>query len=80
MKVLGEGLHNLQVALRSSLRVITTLELFQHRFAKLGYRDLLVTDTLSDDREMFNLRTRVASVVWAASFKRAWPAKSKPRL
>jgi len=46
MKVLGEGLHNLQVALHGSLRVITALELFQHRCTKLGHRDLLVTHTL----------------------------------
>jgi hypothetical protein len=66
-----------KVAPRGSLRVITTLELFQHLFAKLVHRDLFVTDTLSDDREMFNLKTRVAS---AASFKRAWLREIEARL
>jgi hypothetical protein len=48
MKVLSKGLHDLQVALHGSLRIITTLEFFQHHFAKLGHRDLLVTHTLSE--------------------------------
>ena len=38
-----ERLYNFQVAVHGSLRVITTLEFFQHQFAKLGHRDLLVT-------------------------------------
>ena len=39
-------LHDLQVRVYGSLRVITTLELFQHHFPKLGHRDLLVTQRL----------------------------------
>ncbi len=50
MEIVGEGLHDLQVAFHGSLRVITTLELFQHHFAKLGHRDLLVTHTLRQTR------------------------------
>ena len=38
-----ERRHNPQVAVHGSLRVITTLEFFQHLLAKLGHRDLLVT-------------------------------------
>src|SRR5580704_11468453 len=41
-KMFCERLHNLQVAVHGSLRVITTLELFQHHSARLGHRDLLV--------------------------------------
>jgi hypothetical protein len=58
-KILGEGLHNLQVALHGSLRVITTLEIFQHLFAKLGHRDLLVTHTLRpQSRKVLTCDTR----------------------
>src|ERR1700733_14247499 len=49
-KMFCERLHHLQIAVHSSLRVITTLELFQHHFAKLGHRDLLVTHTLRHRR------------------------------
>ena len=55
MKIVGEGLHDLQVALHGSLRVITTLEFFQHHFAKLGHRDLLVTQHYVNRAAMPNL-------------------------
>ena len=45
-----ERFYNLQVAVHGSLRVITTLELFQHLFAKLGHGDLLVTHKISRQR------------------------------
>src|SRR5580658_7699648 len=81
VKILGEGLHNFQVALHGSLRVITTLELFQHPFAKLGHRDLLVTHTLRHRRRKVStcdtrsVRRACGLVVcWACSA--AWRCKS----
>ena len=47
MEVPGEILHDLQVSVYGSLRVITTLEFLQHHFSKLGHRDLLVTHKIS---------------------------------
>ena len=43
MEVFGEFSHSAEVGLRSTLRVITTLEFLQHHFSLLGHRDLLVT-------------------------------------
>src|SRR5580704_8924970 len=63
-KMFCERLHNLQVAVHGSLRVITTLELFQHHFAKLGHRDLLVTHTLRQ-------RSRKVSTCDTRSVRRA---------
>src|ERR1039457_7259911 len=66
-----ERLYNFQVAVHGSLRVITTLELFQHLFTKLGHGDLLVTHKISrSEVEMLDRPTRVASAARAASFKR----------
>ena len=68
MKVFGEGLHNFQVALHGSLRVITTLEFLQHHCSELGHRDLLVTHKISPSGlEMLDRPTRVASAARAAS-------------
>ena len=71
-----ERLHNLQVAVHGSLRVITALEFLQHHFAKLGHRDLLVTHTIPID-DCRSRTTRVASAARAASFKLRSVYKSK---
>src|SRR5947209_8772746 len=43
----GKILHDFQVGVYGSLRVIATLEFLQHHFSKLGHRDLLVTHKIS---------------------------------
>src|SRR6185436_19705577 len=43
VEVLGEVLHDSQVAFYGTLGIITTLEFLQHHFSKMGHRDLLVT-------------------------------------
>src|ERR1039458_8766066 len=45
MEVLGEPPDRTDVGKCGSLRVITALEFLEHPFAKLGHRDLLVTQT-----------------------------------
>ena len=47
VEVLGEVLHDSQVAGYGILSVITTLEFLQRHFPKLGHRDLLVTHKIS---------------------------------
>ena len=42
LEMLGESLYRFQVCLYGSLGVISTLEFFQHHFAKSGHRDLLL--------------------------------------
>jgi hypothetical protein len=39
VEVLGEALDEANVTLCGSLRVMTTLEFFQHHFAQMGHRD-----------------------------------------
>src|SRR3954469_30464 len=61
MKVFSEGLHNFQVALHGSLRVIPTLEFLQHHCSELGHRDLLVTRKISPSGvEMLDRPPRVS--------------------
>src|ERR1022692_3800097 len=45
MEVLGEPPDRTDVGTCGSLRVITALEFLEHPYAKLGHRDLLVTQT-----------------------------------
>src|SRR3954465_1226305 len=71
MKVFSEGLHNFQVALHGSLRVIPTLEFLQHHCSELGLRDLLVTRKISPSGWKCSTdRHALASAARAASFKR----------
>jgi hypothetical protein len=39
VELLREALDGANVTLRGSFRVMTTLEFFQHHFAKMGHRD-----------------------------------------
>jgi hypothetical protein len=43
MEVLGEVLHDAQVAFYGTVGIVTTLEFLQHHFSETGHRDLLVT-------------------------------------
>src|SRR3984893_7690693 len=45
-----------------SLRIITTLEFFEHHFAKSGHEDLLVTRQYPDHIDIVHLHAREASV------------------
>src|SRR3984893_9328833 len=44
-----------------SLRIITTLEFFEHHFAKSGHEDLLVTRQYPDHIDIIHLHARAAS-------------------
>src|ERR1700730_5617246 len=44
-----------------SLRIITTLEFFEHHFAKSGHEDLLVTRQYPDHIDIVHLHARAAS-------------------
>jgi hypothetical protein len=44
-----------------SLRIITTLEFFEHHFAKSGHEDLLVTRQYPDHIDIVHLHAREAS-------------------
>ena len=69
MEMSSEILHDFQVSVYGSLRVITTLEFLQHHFSKLGHRDLLVTHKISPtEPDGHHLYLRVASAARAASF------------
>lgn len=43
-----QPLDGLDVVLNGGLRVVTSLELVEHRLAEMGHRRLLVTHTLPD--------------------------------
>ena len=56
-----EILERLDVAVYGSLGVITTLEFFEHHFAKSGHEDLLVTRQYPDHIDTVHLHAREAS-------------------
>ena len=56
------------VAIYGSLGVITTLEFFQHHFAKSGHGDLLMTRQLISTNRQLLLRHVTRSVRRAAGF------------
>ncbi len=69
-----ESLDSAEIAAYSLRREVTTLEFFQHHFAKTGHRDLLATRTLSQNTvnpKTIQVRARAASAAPAASFKSA---------
>src|ERR1019366_2718571 len=70
VKVTRKILDRLDVAVDGSLRIITTLEFFEHHFAKLGHRESPYDPTLSAHRHTADTEHAKASAA-KASFKRA---------
>ena len=61
-------LDRLDVAVHGSLSVVTTLEFFEHHFAKVGLRRSLYDPTLSPHRHTADTEHAKAFAAWA-SFK-----------
>jgi hypothetical protein len=65
-----------QIGTQGSVRVVSTLEFFEHQLSKIGHRDLLVTaqyrdsEGAADDDQCRRIPTR--SVCRQASFKSAF--------
>src|SRR5215470_2819584 len=62
-----ESFHMADVVARGTLRVMTSLELLQHDFSKMGHRDLLVTHTLPDAGHHHSCRDHLRASVRRAS-------------
>jgi hypothetical protein len=71
VKVKGKLRYGTQVAVYGSLSVITTLEFFEHHFAKVGHRLSPYDPTLFLHTHRWHL-ARESVCREAASFKSAW--------